>query len=182
MAEDIIARKDLGNGLELRVEPSFTFQFIKNPKTKSMEEKMVKEKGLDISLYKDGKLCLSSKDHYKFKKFEHQVIRGLKLTNHPHPYEIFFPFVAGLCNQVPKELLRVYEFPYFDSDSIDISVREGVKISRFHEDGITYEWAFIFDWNKFDERLLKEFRENPKFSRMYSGDSINNSTFTLYFV
>lgn len=153
---DIIAKKDLGNGLELRVEPSFRFDYIEETDDKGSYKfaKIEEEEGMDLSLYRNDLLCLSPQDYYcQLGNYESQVRRE---TENILP--IFIPIIQRLAQIVPKRLVRVYEV--FDADIVpfnfDLKNNDHIKLSRKIND-LEQDILFFFDRKEYNPNILKNF-------------------------
>ena len=172
--------KYLGNGLELRIEPSFRFEESEEEqrKTKRIHGDggiSYEEKGSDISIYTsgDGKLCLpelaSCSLHLREKD---KVDIGIKVKG-DDASKIFIPIVEFLTSEALKkseidwEKKAIYGIQNFDLTPHDFNLEnnEHIKVSKnnrnpdtnkFTEDFIVND-LYFFSKNGIESEILNKF-------------------------
>lgn len=194
---DVLASKDLGNGLELRVEPSFGFfhesapykfrvnKIERRPIVFGNFDEVIPYDGLDISLYQNGKLCLSPSDNYycyseedERDKYEAEVTRNLNRDRVAQTLPII---ITRLARNMPYDLKKIYEILGLENlEGYIKNTKKCVRITRrFHTSS---NLDVLFDEEKRDYQeiahlWLKDFGEGAPNDQ---GSVLN--TFTIYFV
>lgn len=181
---NIITTKDLGNGLELRVEPSFTYKHIDktNEQGRLVMTRQQEPDGIDISFYKDGKLCLSPHaDYYSLQNHETQVDRTLKREN---VIPVFTYLIKKVVKTMPEKWMRVYEIVDADINPRNVDFdrwRENMdRISRCH-DNYLRDFLFIESNLPSEPELIDSFwaREYPQ---NRGSDKYLGHVFSVYFI
>lgn len=177
----------LGNGLELRVEPSFRFDFSPTEKVGDDFAKVIRRLEdfgelpcRDISVYNDGKLCLSPNDnYYNLQEYEAQVDRSLEIG----PVKQTVVELAKRLTQTShKDKIRVYEV--IDADLMNLNPnltnQDHIRLTRSVR-GVKHDVLLTFSDIDVEPELIER-----GFARQYPQnrmpDKLLGNIFSVYFV
>ncbi len=178
-------KRQLNNGLELRLEPSFSFDHDRSNPIKQGEVYLpypviIKKKsgGFDVSLYRNGKLCLGPHDHYYILQ-EHA-----KNVDKDLEPEIAIPIlrrtIESITRNRPSNETRLYYIPDEDLNPIVTANRHFVRTSLGYRNGHVGSSLFVTDDKPVDTELISmafnKVYPNNRFADKYLGH-----IFSIYF-
>ncbi|MDP2925097.1 MAG: hypothetical protein Q8N99_01870 [Nanoarchaeota archaeon] len=153
----------LKDSLELRIEASFSFSFFGTKKTCDHIHVYRKlwEEGIDISIYRNGRLCLPLRyykgfDNRNKRQWDFPIDRALE-GKQVKRYMI--PIVSKLTKAMPKGLTRAYEIRLAEINPFEIhydDYQQHTRIKKGHK-GEGFSTSIIFSKDLIEQELIKGF-------------------------
>ena len=176
----------LANGLELRVEPASDFLHSDVQDERGLLKVIKKRvRGIDISLFRNGKLCLSPQDnYYNLQEFEEQVLRP---DLGQIPIEQYQRVIKRIAETIDLDLIRVYEILDFDLlPGFELKEREYILFDK-NVNGLRQSNLFLLSDQPVEPDLInrcwmRQYGERDMRTGARFPDRLKGNAFSLFFV
>lgn len=167
-------RYQVGEGLELRVEPAFEYE------PKLVGGKYVfgrkQDRGFDINLYRQGKLCLSDHDYYAMGELENEVDRETGEAT-----LINTDLMIKLALMQKKNLRRIYDIPFSDMMNLNDSDGESYEFNHIQPGSQIISHAFLIGREDCNREIIRQVL-SMQYPQDRFTDKIFGNNLSLYFV